>query len=108
MIPVAADKCDNSMSDKSNRIQHIKTLMAFDLFCNYKFKDSMDVFFNLDICPSHVIGLISGLLPADFQDKLKYPDNPPVLQGREMENGLLSLIEYITKVLLKKSCKTEI
>ena len=34
--------------------------MAFDLFCNYKFKESMDVFFNLDICPSHVIGLFSG------------------------------------------------
>ena len=72
--------------------------MAFDLFCNYKFKESMEVFFNLDICPSHVIGLFSGLLPAEFKDKLEYPDTPPVLQGRELENGLLALIEYLTQV----------
>jgi len=93
-----ANICDKSMTDKSKRIQHIQTLMAFDLFCNFKFKESMDVFYKLDICPSHVIGLYSGLLPAEFQDKLVYPDSLPVLQGREMENGLLALIEYLTQM----------
>ena len=72
--------------------------MAFDLFCNYKFKESLEVFLSLNICPSHVVGLFPGLLPAERQDLLKYPDVPPVLQGREMENGLLALIEYLTQV----------
>ena len=76
-------------------------LMAFDLFCDYKFKESMDLFFELDICPSNVIGLFSGLLPDEFQDKLKYPDKPPVLQGREKENGLSALIEYLTELRRK-------
>eukprot|EP00092_Neocalanus_flemingeri_P080994 GFUD01101091.1.p1 GENE.GFUD01101091.1~~GFUD01101091.1.p1 ORF type:complete len:856 (+),score=262.22 GFUD01101091.1:72-2639(+) len=93
-----ANICDESLTDKSRRIQHIQTLMAFDLFCNHKFKESMEVFFQLDICPSHVIGLYTGLLPAEFQDKLVYPDSPPVLQGREMENGLLALIAYLTQM----------
>ena len=93
-----ANICDESLTDKSKRIQHIQTLMAFDLFCNHKFKESMEVFFQLDICPSHVIGLYTGLLPAEFQDKLVYPDSPPVLQGRELENGLLALIEYLTQM----------
>ena len=33
-----ANICDKSLDDKSRRIQHIETLMAFDLFCNYKFR----------------------------------------------------------------------
>ena len=32
-----------------------------------------------------------------LQEKLSYPDSPPQLQGREQENGLLSLIEYLTQ-----------
>ena len=52
-----ANICDQSLSDKSRRIQHIETLMAFDLFCNYKFSESMAVFLRLEIDPSHVIGL---------------------------------------------------
>ena len=72
--------------------------MAFDLFCNFKFKESLEVFLSLNICPSHVVGLFPGLLPAERQDMLEYPDTPPVLQGRELENGLLALIEYLTQV----------
>ena len=90
--------CDKSSDDKTRRIQNIQTLMAFDLFCNYKFKESMEVFLSLNICASHVVGLFSGLLPAERQEMLEYPDTPPVLQGREMENGLLALIEYLTQV----------
>jgi len=93
--------CDKSSADKSKRIQNIQMLMAFDLFCDFKFKESMDLFIELDICPSHVIGLYSGLLPDGFQDQLKYPDTPPVLQGRELENGLSALIEYLTNVRTK-------
>ena len=77
-----ANICDKTLDDKSRRIQHIETLMAFDLFCNYKFRclnldsthadinlfsESMAVFLRLDIDPSHVIGLYGSLLPPDFQ-----------------------------------------
>ncbi len=38
----------------------------FPQFCNGKFKEAMDVFYKLDIDPSHVIGLYSDLLPSEF------------------------------------------
>ena len=50
----------------ADRIREIQTLFAFDQFCNGKFKESMDVFYKLDIDPSHVIGLYSDLLPSEF------------------------------------------
>ena len=47
--------------------------------------------------PSHVIGLYPDLLPKDFRDKLEYPERVPVLEGNEVESGLLALIEYLTQ-----------
>ena len=92
-----ATTCEPNTADKSRRIQNIQTLMAFDLFCSHKFSESMEVFFKLEICPSHVVGLFQNLLPAEFQDKLQYPDKPPALQGRQLENALLALIEFLTQ-----------
>jgi len=89
----------DSKEERNRRIMNIKTLFAFDLFCQgNKFKDSLDIFYELEIDPSHVIGLYDGLLPHEYQSKLKYPDTLPILQGRQMENGLLALIEYLTQV----------
>ena len=76
----------------------IQTLYAFDLFCNFKFKDSMDIFYKLDIDASHVIGLFTELLPTEFRNQLHYPDKLPSLQGRDMENGYHALVEYLTSV----------
>lgn len=84
--------------EASTTIKNIETLMAFDLFCSHKFPEAMSVFLRLSICCSHVIGLYSGLLPPAFADSLRYPDSRPVLQGRQQENALLSLIEYLTQV----------
>ncbi len=89
---------DDSLDSKAKRVQQIQTLCAFDLFCNLKFKESMDIFYQLDIDTSHVIGLFADLLPQDFRNQLSYPDNPPVLQGKELENATLSLVEYLTRV----------
>jgi len=85
--------CDEDGKEK--RIQHIKTLMAFDKFCNHKFKESMDIFEELSICPSHVIGLFKTLLPPEFQAKLRYPDDLPELQGTSLKNGLEELIRFL-------------
>ena len=48
--------------------------------------------------PSHVIGLYPNLLPQDFRNQLEYPDTLPRLEGVELENGFLALIEYLTQV----------
>ena len=48
--------------------------------------------------PSHVIGLYPNLLPQDFRNQLEYPDKLPELEGYELENGLIALIEYLTQV----------
>jgi len=97
-VMVANTVVDDTLNDKNKRIVKIKTLFAFDLFCQgNKFKDSLDIFYELEIDPSHVIGLFDGLLPVEYQTKLEYPDTIPTLQGRQMENGLLALIEFLTQ-----------
>jgi len=98
---------EDSLDHKNKTITNIKTLFAFDLFCQgNKFKDSLDIFYELEIDPSHVIGLYDGLLPNEYQSKLKYPDTVPSLQGRQMENGLLALIEFLTQVRHKLNKNT--
>ena len=91
-----AGLCDNSSEEKAQRITEIETLHAFDLFCNQKFKDALDIFFKLNVDASHVIGLYSDLLPRDFQDGLHYPpDCLPKLQGKSLENALQALISFL-------------
>ena len=50
--------------------------------------------------PSHVIGLFPDLLPQQYWNQLEYPDSLPDLQGRDMENGLVALADYLTQVTL--------
>ena len=72
--------------------------MAFDKFFKHKLKESVDIFQELNNCPSHVIGLFKNLLPPEFQSKLKYPDYLPDLQGMSLDNGLEELIRFLTTV----------
>ena len=89
---------EDSTEEKSLRIQKIKTLSAFDLFCNRRFKESLNMFLQLNIDPSHVIGLYDSMLPEGFRSEIRYPDKVQSLQGRELENALQALIEYITQL----------
>ena len=50
--------------------------------------------------PSHVIGLFPDLLPQQYWNQLEYPDSLPDLQGRDMENGLVALADYLIQVTL--------
>ena len=88
----------DSLESKAKRVQQIQTLNAFDSFCNFKFKEAMDLFYQLDVDTSHVVGLVADLLPDHHREKLSYPDRLPDLQGRERENAMLALVEYLTKV----------
>ncbi|XP_016892880.1 vam6/Vps39-like protein isoform X2 [Cynoglossus semilaevis] len=88
---------DDSDGDKKRQIHDIQSLYAFNLFCQKKFDDSMQVFAKLGTDPTHVIGLYPDLLPSDFRKQLHYPNPLPTLSGAELEKAHLALIDYLTQ-----------
>uniref|UniRef100_A0A671PEJ7 Vam6/Vps39-like protein n=1 Tax=Sinocyclocheilus anshuiensis TaxID=1608454 RepID=A0A671PEJ7_9TELE len=88
---------DDSDADKRQQIHHIQNLFAFNLFCQKRFDDSMQVFAKLGTDPTHVIGLYPDLLPSDYRKQLHYPNPLPVLSGAELEKAHLALIDYLTQ-----------
>ncbi|KAM9707410.1 vam6/Vps39-like protein isoform 2-T2 [Menidia menidia] len=87
---------DDSDGDKKQQIHHIQNLYAFNLFCQKRFDDSMQVFAKLGTDPTHVIGLYPDLLPSDYRKQLHYPNPLPTLSGAELERAHLALIDYLT------------
>ncbi|XP_059611031.1 vam6/Vps39-like protein [Phlebotomus argentipes] len=93
-----------SEEDKKEKIHQIQTLYAFDLFANKRFRESMKEFAKLETDPCDVIRLFPDLLP---QEKDKSPCVAvggavlPKLEDRDLENGLLALIDYLTDVRYK-------
>ncbi|XP_066525938.1 vam6/Vps39-like protein [Hoplias malabaricus] len=88
---------DDSDGDKRQQIHHIQNLYAFNLFCQKRFDDSMQVFAKLGTDPTHVIGLYPDLLPSDYRKQLHYPNPLPPLSGAELEKAHLALIDYLTQ-----------
>uniref|UniRef100_A0A673LX09 Vam6/Vps39-like protein n=1 Tax=Sinocyclocheilus rhinocerous TaxID=307959 RepID=A0A673LX09_9TELE len=88
---------DDSDADKRQQIHHIQNLFAFNLFCQKRFDDSMQVFAKLGTDPTHVIGLYPDLLPSDYCKQLHYPNPLPVMSGAELEKAHLALIDYLTQ-----------
>uniref|UniRef100_A0A3Q3PYC2 CNH domain-containing protein n=1 Tax=Monopterus albus TaxID=43700 RepID=A0A3Q3PYC2_MONAL len=88
---------DDSDGDKKQQIHHIQNLYAFNLFCQKRFDDSMQVFAKLGTDPTHVIGLYPDLLPLDYRKQLQYPNPLPTLSGAELEKAHLALIDYLTQ-----------
>ncbi|XP_061553001.1 vam6/Vps39-like protein isoform X2 [Phycodurus eques] len=88
---------DDSDGDKKQQIHHIQNLYAFNLFCQKRFDDSMQVFAKLGTDPTHVIGLYPDLLPSDYRRQLHYPNPLPALSGAELEKAHLALIDYLTQ-----------
>uniref|UniRef100_A0A669D893 VPS39 subunit of HOPS complex n=1 Tax=Oreochromis niloticus TaxID=8128 RepID=A0A669D893_ORENI len=88
---------DDSDGDKKQQIHHIQNLYAFNLFCQKRFDDSMQVFAKLGTDPTHVIGLYPDLLPGDYRKQLHYPNPLPALSGAELEKAHLALIDYLTQ-----------
>nr|CAG4643717.1 EOG090X0131 [Lepidurus arcticus] len=95
---ILANLSEEPSDIRTHQVQHIQSLYAFELFRNKKFQDSMKIFLKLNTDASHVIGLFPDLLPAEFRKQLKYPEDLPVLKGKELESGLLALIEFLTQV----------
>nr|XP_013997373.1 unnamed protein product [Salmo salar] len=88
---------DDVEGDKRQQIHHIQNLYAFNLFCQKRFDDSMQVFAKLGTDPTHVIGLYPDLLPTDYRKQLHYPNPLPSLSGAELEKAHLALIDYLTQ-----------
>ncbi|KAK5857921.1 hypothetical protein PBY51_011130 [Eleginops maclovinus] len=88
---------DDSDGDKKQQIHHIQNLYAFNLFCQKRFDDSMQVFAKLGTDPTHVIGLYPDLLPSDYRKQLHYPNPLPTMSGAELEKAHLALIDYLTQ-----------
>lgn len=79
----------------------IQTWYALDLFSNKCFKESMREFIKLETDPCDVIRLFPDLFPKDstvgkFASETK--SNLPVLVDKDLELGLLALIDYLTEV----------
>ncbi|KAM6359612.1 vam6/Vps39-like protein isoform 1-T1 [Alca torda] len=94
-----AEMKDDSDSEKRQQIHHIKNLFAFNLFCQKRFDESMQVFAKLGTDPTHVMGLYPDLLPTDYRKQLQYPNPLPCLSGAELEKAHLALIDYLTQVI---------
>ncbi|KAK6306817.1 hypothetical protein J4Q44_G00219650 [Coregonus suidteri] len=88
---------DDVEGDKRQQVHHIQNLYAFNLFCQKRFDDSMQVFAKLGTDPTHVIGLYPDLLPTDYRKQLHYPNPLPTLSVAELEKAHLALIDYLTQ-----------
>ncbi|KAJ4921085.1 hypothetical protein JOQ06_021932 [Pogonophryne albipinna] len=86
---------DDSDGDKKQQIHHIQNLYAFNLFCQKRFDDSMQVFAKLGTDPTHVIGLYPDLLPSDYRKQLHYPNPLPSLSGAELEKKRNHLVKQL-------------
>lgn len=105
-----ADMVVEPEQEKAARKESIQNLYAFDLFCQKKFDDSLQLFAQLETDPAQVIGLFPDLLPSEFRKLLEYPAPPPQLTPGELEKGCVALVEYLTQKrneLIKNSDKTE-
>ncbi|XP_021925898.1 vam6/Vps39-like protein isoform X1 [Zootermopsis nevadensis] len=98
---------DESDEEKSKNIYQIQTLYAFDLFNNKQFHESMKEFLNLGTDPYEVIRLFPELLPQQSRGHQELEQRPK-LQDRDLENGLLALIEFLTEVRHKPMKDTKL
>lgn len=85
-----------SEEDKKEKVHQIQTLLAYDLFANKHFHDSMKEFCKLKTDPYNVIRLFPELLPQQANESQN--SLIPSLEGKDLETGLLALIDYLTDI----------
>lgn len=92
---------DVTEEEKTKKTYKIQTLYAHHLFSNKKFHEAMEQFLMLGTDPYEVICLFPDLVsqPNANESGSETPaSNLPKLQDRDLENGLLALITYLTDV----------
>jgi tetratricopeptide (TPR) repeat protein len=92
--------------DKREKIHQIQTLLAYDLFANKQFHESMKEFLKLETDPYDVIRLFPDLLPQQTV-AADYPEPPRDLTEKELETGLLALIDYLTEMRHRLQSETQ-
>eukprot|EP01135_Chromosphaera_perkinsii_P010752 Nk52_evm31s2209 gene=Nk52_evmTU31s2209 len=91
-----AKKLPLDMEDRNNVLKGIHTKLAFSLFIEHRFDEAMEMFVELRIDPLTVIGLYPNLISQEKKQQLSFPISPPLLDGDELKNGLMSLIHFLT------------
>ncbi|XP_074111680.1 vacuolar protein sorting 39 [Cotesia typhae] len=91
---------DTTEEEKAKRTYKIQTLYAHHLFCNKKFQEAMKQFQELGTDPYEVIRLFPHLVSqsSNTNDVNEPVAGLPKLQDRDLENGLLALIGFLTEV----------
>lgn len=90
---------DIKEEEKSKKTHKIQTLYAHHLFYNKKFQEAMEQFLKLGTDPYEVIRLFPDLVSQSNVNESNEPvAGLPKLQDRDLENGLLALIAYLTEV----------
>ena len=101
---------DETQENKQEMIRQIQTLYAGDLFMKKKFSEAMKEFTKLNTNPCEVIRLFPDLLPS-FDTSSEKPTSSmsssltqseftkslPKLADKDLENGLLALIDYLVE-----------
>ncbi|RZF37701.1 hypothetical protein LSTR_LSTR003112 [Laodelphax striatellus] len=98
---------ENSEEDKKKNVHQIQTLYAFDLFRKKQFHDSMKEFMKLNTDPYDVIRLFPTLLPQQARgDAVSVDSGLEKLENKDLESGLLALIEYLTAVRVQMKTRS--
>lgn len=100
---------DETQENKHEMIHQIQTLYAGDLFMKKKFSEAMKEFTKLNTDPCDVIRLFPDLLPSFETSSSKttsmsssltqsdFTKSLPKLTDKDLENGLLALIDYLVE-----------
>lgn len=94
--------------DKHSISHEIQTLYAYDLFINKQFREAMLEFSKLNTDPTNVIDLFPNLLPSVETSPAMTRSTStthnelmremPKLVDKDLENGLMALIDYLVEV----------
>ncbi|XP_015109474.1 vam6/Vps39-like protein [Diachasma alloeum] len=89
---------ETTEDEKLKRTYKIQTLYAHHLFCSKKFQEAMKQFHELGTDPYEVIRLFPHLVSDSGGNEVEPVTGLPKLQDRDLENGLLALIGFLTEV----------
>ncbi|XP_014212191.1 vam6/Vps39-like protein [Copidosoma floridanum] len=94
---------DLSEEEKAKKTYKIQTHYAHHLFRNKKFREAMEQFLKLGTNPYDVIRLFPDLVSQEpnVNEQSDLEPQLPKLQDRDLESGLLALIDFLTEVRYK-------
>nr|XP_023015227.1 vam6/Vps39-like protein isoform X1 [Leptinotarsa decemlineata] len=88
---------NESEDEKKEKVHHIQTLLAYDLFHRKQFHESMKEFLKLETDVYDVIRLFPDLLPQQ-QQVSEIPDPVRDMTDNELETSRLALIDYLIEM----------